>query len=71
MATPAYSNRPAGTVRVTNDTDPLYEQQGGAQTTLRAQPLGPHLDHGLRASLTMGVTPDETPPPATFTPPAN
>ncbi|OXM70719.1 MULTISPECIES: intradiol ring-cleavage dioxygenase [Amycolatopsis] len=69
VATMPYSDRPGAPERVTNETDFLYQQQGGAQSTLRVQPLGPDLSHGFRASLSMGVTPDETPPPATFTPP--
>ncbi|MEV0686875.1 intradiol ring-cleavage dioxygenase [Nocardia sp. NPDC050378] len=71
VATPPYSNRPVEPKRVTNDVDFLFAQQGGAQTTLRMEPLGSDLDQGFRASLSMGVTPDKTPPPATFVPPAN
>ncbi|MGW0246259.1 intradiol ring-cleavage dioxygenase [Nocardia goodfellowii] len=71
VATVPYSNRPAEPKRVTNDNDFLFAQQGGAQTTLRMEPLGPDLSHGFRASLSMGVIPDKTPPPATFVPPAN
>jgi len=71
VATLPYSDRPGAPQRVTNDVDVLFQQHDGAQSTLRLEPIGSDLSQGFRASLSMGVMPGETPPPATFTPPTN
>jgi protocatechuate 3,4-dioxygenase beta subunit len=54
-------------VRVTNDKDGLYTNFGGASTEFTVTPLrrgqGPSTQHGLLATIAVGVNPDAVPGP--------
>ena len=65
--TPGYTDRPLQ--RVTNETDFLFQQEGGPQSTLAVEPAGQDVGAGHTASIILGVNPAVTPPPATFSPP--
>ncbi len=62
-----YADRPAQPQRTTNDADFIYQQEGGTQSTFRLKPHGPHTEDGYSASMTLGVDPTKTPPPAPLT----
>ena len=68
---PPYVERESSAQRVPNGDDMLHQRDDGRRSTLRVTRRGADLGDGLRASLTLGVNPDERSEPAPLTTPPN